>query len=80
MSLPRTDFNKVGVVPRLKQSGNYAFLRSKVSPVVQSMVQSMVHSPGFTLTQINLFVPNYTFLLLLSYCCMICEGRKQNNA
>ena len=49
MSLPRTDFDKIGVVPRLQQSGNYAFLRSKVSPVVQSMVQSNVHSPGFML-------------------------------
>ena len=29
-------FDKIGMVPRLQQSGNYAFLRSKVSPVVQS--------------------------------------------
>ena len=25
--LPRTDFDKIGMVPRLQQSGNYAFLR-----------------------------------------------------
>ena len=34
--LPRTDFDKIGMVPRIQQSGNYAFLTSKVSPVVQS--------------------------------------------
>ena len=36
VGLPRTDFDKIGMVPRIAQSGNYAFLTSKVSPVIQS--------------------------------------------